>query len=272
MRLNRDKPIDKIELRYVIIHSLSTLEIRLKEVFGEVALDSYDIQNIEGIFQVDVVSATRADQELSRVEIQVLDMPYQSIMDFEDVIISDGSILEVCKTYDSFTIQENSEFLAELYGIEMKIREIYTVLARLQGVHLENSKARLYKNYRQEEETFRKRLINEFFFISFSGYKDVDRRKDANLTDLVESLRQAERIEDISNAALELSHPTLHLEERFNELSRVPEAIGRLENLRNNIAHHRYVSENDVENFERALSIVDDVHNAFLDRLGSGEI
>jgi len=119
---------------------------------------------------------------------------------------------------------------------------------------------------------FKKRLMNEFYFIQFSDYKNIDKRKDTRLEDLLNSLRDVTTIRDIRNIIIEISHPTLHLEERFNELSRIPEAIGRLENFRNNIAHNRYVSGNDIENFKMAKTIINDVYCNLLTKLRDSEI
>lgn len=273
MEVNSTIPTDEIKLRYVIVHQIGNLEATLKEAFGDVALTSYNIEDPTDIFQLDIVSTNKnAEEKLTIAEIHVFSMPHDFVEEFEDTVLGVDGVLEVCKTYDSFRIEENREFLKELYGIEMKIREIYTILTCLQNMGLENSRVRLLKEYLDNVEDYKKRLMNEFFFIEFSDYKNVDSRKDAKLEDLLNLLRQVTGVEDIRNFIIELSHPTLHLEERFNELSRIPEVIGRLENFRNNIAHNRYVSRNDVENFKKARSIIDNVHDVFLTKLKDREI
>jgi hypothetical protein len=272
MKIDYATSVNEIKLRYVIVHSANNLGIKLKETFKDVALNSYNIEDITGIFQVNIISTNQNDgNKLSIINIEVFNMPYNSIEELEEGILSIDGIIKLCKTYDSFKIDENQEFLKELYNIEMKIREIYTVLACLQKTDLKSSRVRLPKKY-EDMEAFKKRLMNELFFIEFSDYKNVDRRKDARLEDLLDSLRHITSIGDIANATIELTHPTLHLEERFNELSRIPEAIGRLESFRNNIAHNRYLQTNDVGNFETAKSIIDHVYNSFLNHLKDGKI
>lgn len=265
-------PIDEIELRYIIIHSDENLKKRLEKIFGHIASTSYNTEDITSNFQLNTISKKLENSSvLSIAEIRVLDMPYESIREFEESILDVGAISEVCKTYDSSKLEENQEFLAELYNIEMKIREIYTLISRLQGANLKHSRVKLTRDYQNGEDVLERRLINEFFFVTFSDYKNVDRRKETKLENLLDSLREVERVKDIRNAMVELSHPTLHLAEGFNELSRIPEAIGRLEKFRNNIAHNRYNTETDIENFKKAKSIVDDVHNSFITRLKGEE-
>lgn len=272
MKIEYMASIGEINLRYVLIHSINNLDESLNHIFKDLAYLSYDIKDISNFFYSDIISINHNNMLLSVVEIQVFNMPYSSVKEFEDALSDVDEILDLCKTYDSFKVEENREYFMELYNIEMKIREVYTVLARLQGANLKNSRVKLLNKYQDNEENFKKRLMNEFFFIGFSDYKNVDKRKDTKLEELLDALSQVERLKDISNVVIELSHSTLRLEERFNELSQVPKAIGKLENFRNNIAHNRYISKNDIENFKKAKDIIDDVHSEFLTKSKSGEI
>lgn len=273
MKLDYATPSEEVRLRYVIAHRTPNLEPVLSGIFAEVALTSYGTKDIADNFQIEVTSVSRQSAgKLSLVEIRVFSMPYDSVRQFEDSVLDVDEISEICKTYDSLRLEENREFLAELYDIEMKIREIYTILARLQGVNVKNSRVRLLKDYQDREDVFKRRAMNEFFFIEFSDYKNVDTKKDAKLDDLLEALRYVKRLKDIPDIIDELSHSSLRLEERFNELARVPEAIGRLEDFRNCIAHNRFTSENDIENFEKAKGIINDVYNNFIDKLKNKQI
>lgn len=273
MKADYTTPMEEIELRYVIVHSTGDLRRVLEETFRDVALNSYNIGDITGIFRLDIISTNQnGGRKLSIAEIQVLDMPYRSVAEFEDMLFDAEEVFEVCKTHDSFKITENRDFLTELYSIEMKIREIYTVLARLQGVNLKSSRVRLLKTYQDDEQVPKKRLMNEFFYIEFSDYRNVDRRKETKLENILDVLRRVRRVKDISDAVIELSHPTLRLEERFNELSRIPEAIGRLEDFRNGIAHNRYLVEPEIENFEKAKNIIDEVYGVFIQKFKNGEL
>jgi len=266
-------PIEEIRLRYVVTHSAIDLEKTLNEIFRDVASTSYNKEDITDIFHLQVINSRKNnDTKLTLLEIKVLNMPYSSIKEFEDRILDEHDIREICKTFDSCKLDENCQFLKELYETEMKIREIYTTIARMQHLNLKNSKVKLLKEYQENEASVKARLMNEFFFIEFSDYKNIDSRRDAKLEDLLDAMRDVRKIDDIGKIVTELSHPKLHLEELFNELSRVPEAIGRLESFRNCIAHNRFISENDVENFRRAKSIVDEIYNRFVSQLSAGEI
>jgi hypothetical protein len=262
----------------VIFHSLESLKEKLREIFREIAFISYDFSGQEGIFEsifkLDVVTQKKgSNYNISIVDIRVNQMPYRAIIDFEKHVVDEEDILEFYKTNDSFKVEENATFLKELCAVEMKVREIYTVLSRLQEISLQNSRARTCKDYQKnDEENTKARLINEYFFLEFSDYKNVDKRKEPSLADLLTALKQCREAGDISRIATELSHSTLHLEERFNELSNIPEAIGRVENFRNIIAHNRYLKEDDIEKFRTAQSIIETIHSNFVKKLQNGTV
>lgn len=271
--INHTSLIDDIKLRYAIIHTSEDIEQVLNDTFEDISLNLYDIEGITDIVQLDVINdGNNNGNKISIVNINILGMPYSFIIDFEKVILDINDILEACKTYDSYRLEQNREYLKELYDIEMKIREIYTVLKWLQNTDLKYSKIKLLKKYKNNVEDYKKRLMNEFYFIGFSDYKNIDKRKDINLRDFLNSLKNITEIKDIRNIVNEILHPTLFLEERFNELSRIPEAIGRLENFRNNIAHNRYISVNDIVNFNGAKTIINDVYSTFLTKIKDREI
>lgn len=271
--MDYERPTPDIRLRYVIVHSFTDLKKRLKKIFSAVVYASYDVQDIKGIFEIDTMSQDQdTNRKLSIVDIRIIGMPYQSVIDFEHDLTNENGFSEVCKTKDSFKTEENEVFLGELYEVEMKVREIYTVLVRLQNVSLRNSRARVMTDFSNSNHNTRKRLVNEFFFIEFSDYKNVDKRKDAGIADLLAALKDSKNPKDISMVAEELSHSTLHLEERFNELARIPEAIGRVENFRNIIAHNRHLGETDIGNFRIAKSIIEEVHAIFMGRFRTRKI
>lgn len=265
--------LDEMNLRYIIVHQINNLDEIIKEAFKDVVFTLYQIEDITNIFQLDIIYISQNNsRKLGIVEIRVFNMPYDPIREFENAILDVDDILEVCKTYDSYKLNENQEFLVALFNIEMKIREIYTVLARLGSINLKNSRMRLLKDYQDKEEDFKKRLMNELFFIEFSDYKNLDYKKKLSFTDLIDIHREVDNINYLLPKIHELLNPAMGLEERFNKLSRIPEAIGRLESLRNTIAHNRYLLFEDIENFRKAKDIIDEVYYAYIEKIKNNEL
>lgn len=271
MSQDYEKPLF-IELRYVIIHSLDNIKSTISEILSIISSESYNKNNISEFIQLSIISCDNETEKVSVANLEIMDMPYQFIEEFEDTLIGTNKIINICKMYDSIKIEENRSFLVELYNLEMKIREIYTILTRLQSANLKDSIIKPQSEYNGKEEKFNRRLMNEFFFIEFSAYKEIDKRKTTKMEDLLFALGKVKKVEDINTLVTELSYPTLHLEERFNKLSRIPEAIGRLGTFRNNIAHCRYINKDDIENLKKAKEIIDEVYNEFIMKIEKGEL
>ena len=145
----------------------------------------------------------------------------------------------------------------------MKIREIFTVLTRLQDVKLIDYEIAIRKEYTEKKEIFNRQLMNEFFFMEFSSYKNINKKRKPGFNAFLEVIRDIESLEELKLLTNKLFNLSLELDERFNEATRIPEAIGRLEGFRNDIAHNRYLSSKSIENFLKAKEIIDDVYDIF---------
>jgi len=56
------------------------------------------------------------------------------------------------------------------------------------------------------------------------------------------------------------------------ELGRISEAVGRLEEFRNTIAHNRHLSKGAIENFRKAKEIVEEVYEPYIEKFRVGNI
>ena len=191
---------------------------------------------------------------------------------FEEYLNDEDDIKTCVKVYDSYKLKENQHFLSELYEMEMKIREIFSIIMYLQNAKFEWSKATLKKDFKTNPEAQRKKMMNEFFFIEFSDYKNVDNKEEIKFADLLEILKNVDDSTDLLPQIQDLTKPTLGLKERFEEISRIPEAIGRLESFRNAIAHNRYLSLKDIENFNKAKEIIQQVYDVYVEKFKNNEL
>jgi hypothetical protein len=271
MKFDYNRVIDEINIRYLAIHSNDDIEKQFESCFEDLS-EVFNVEDISSILQVDVTSK-KQDNLFSIIYIQVLNMPYSYIKAFEDNLVAYlNNDLEVYKTHDSFKLAENQDCLSELYELEMKIREIYIILSSSEKISLENSQVNSLKEYKSNEDTFKKLLMHELFFIGFKDYINVNKRKSPKFDDLLNVLANVEKIEDVSEFVNELSYPSLLLEERFGELSSIPAAIGRLEKVRNSIAHNRFLSKNDISQFNKAKNDIDYIYELFVNKFKKGEL
>jgi|GEM_PF-5903808 len=270
--MNSDNEMREIILRYILLHKKSDIKNKidnlLKEVFELEEID--DIGSIRSL-EIDTIG-TNSGIFLSRLNLTLYDTNYSIVTQFEEYLNDEDDIKTSIKVYDSWKLEENQRFLVELYEMEMKIREIFSVVMYLQNAKFEWSKVAVKKDFKINSEIYRKKMMNEFFFIEFSDYKNVDDKKEIKFTDLLDILKNINNINDLLPQIQDLIQPTLGLKERFEEISRIPEAIGRLESFRNAIAHNRYLSSRDIENFEKAKGIIQEVYNVYVEKFKNKEL
>ena len=264
---------NEIILRYILLHESDDIRSKIDELLKE-ALELEDINLLDSSRNLEL-DTVKTDNGifLSRVNLILFDIDYlRLIIRFEEYLNDEDEIKTCVKVYDSYKLKENQHFLLELYEMEMKIREIFSVIMYLQKAKFEWSKAKLKKDFKTNPDAYRKKMMNELFFIEFSDYKNIDRKKEIKFTDLLKILKTIDDITNLLPQIQDLAKPTLGLKERFEEISRIPEAIGRLESFRNAIAHNRYLSIEDIENFNKAKEIIQEVYNVYIEKFKSGEI
>lgn len=276
--INGSDEDQRIEVRYVVLHGMdpsgfkSTWEGILRESL------QYSISNLtysEDLseflkIQMDTIEVP-SKKFLSRVSMLLSpDITSDTIPRFEKNILSMDHIYSIVKVFDSYKLKENKRFLEHLFEIEMKVREIYTILLYyLDKNIIEESEVKIVKEFRNNSEEYRRRLMNELFFIEFSDYKKVDRKRETKIKDILQALQNVNTCRDLHSAMLELNKSTLGLTGKFPRLLDLEKIIGRLEKSRNNIAHNRYLSEKDIENLKKASGMIDDIYNELLDHIFS---
>ena len=272
--MNNDNMEREIILRYILLHENNNIRNKIDELLKEIfeVKDINDLNNNISSLEINTVE-TNDRLFLSRLNLALYNIDYSNIIpQFEEYLNDEDDIKISVKVYDSYKLEENQRFLVELYAMEMKIREIFSVVMYLQNVRFELSKVTVKKDFKSNPKIHRKKMMNEFFFIEFSDYKNVDDKKEIKFTDLLDILKNIDDINDLLPQIQDLVQPTLGLKERFEEISRIPEAIGRLESFRNAIAHNRYLSLKDIENFEKAKGIIQEVYNVYVEKFKNKEL
>ncbi|MCD6155115.1 MAG: hypothetical protein J7J22_05055, partial [Candidatus Verstraetearchaeota archaeon] len=175
-------------------------------------------------------------------------------------------------------LKQNQEFLGDLYQIEMKIREMFSVAMYKLGLFtLFPSEATPFEIKSLQE--LKNVLANDLFFINFADYKKVNKRRTEEKYKIHrdELLREIEFIREFGNlhkleSLLDSSNNKIGIYELMPELGRISEAVGRLEEFRNTIAHNRHLSEEVIENFRKAKEIVEEVYESYIEKFGEESI
>ena len=264
---------NEIILRYIFLHECDEIGSKIDDLLKE-ALELEDINLLDNHRNLEL-DTIKTDNGifLSRVNLILFDIDYSRvIIRFEEYLTDEDNIKMCVKMYDSHKLKENQRFLLELYEMEMKVREIFSVIMYLQKAKFEWSKAKLKKDFKTNPDAYRKKMMNEFFFIEFSDYKNIDCKKEIKFADLLEILKNINDITNLLPQIQDLAKPTLGLKERFEEISRIPKAIGCLESFRNAIAHNRYLSPKDIENFNKAKEIIQEVYDVYVEKFKNKQL
>lgn len=174
--IEKEVTIEPLILKYVIIHQNNVLDEYVNSTLKNLyETSSIEIKDISELFATEIITIEKnEDTKISMIEIELFNFNDEIVNGFQKAIINNEDFIEVCKTYDSHRLKENQKYLEELHKIEMKIREIFTILTRLQGVRINDYEIIIRKDYTENKEFFMQQLMNEFFFIEFSSYKNIN--------------------------------------------------------------------------------------------------
>ena len=272
----------QIEFRYIFIHTFKSLENILDEILKEI-FEVEDIQylNNKRIFNTIYTMDCEDNTFISRVEI-ILFITYdeylQIVPEFEDRLRDEEHIRVLIKVYDSYKLKQNQEFLGDLYQIEMKIREMFSVVMYKLGLStLFPSGATPFEVKSLQE--LKDALANDLFFINFADYKNVNKRRteDKYKIHRDELLKEIEFIREFGDlhklgSFLDSSNKEIGIYDLMPELGRISDAVGRLEEFRNTIAHNRHLSKGAIENFRKAKEIVEEVYKLYTEKFRVGNI
>ena len=111
---------------------------------------------------------------------------------------------------------------------------------------------------------------NEFFFLMFSSYIQINERKDTNLERVVECIGQAKDFEGLKRMIIN-KEPIIETE-YSNFLKEVKKFINRIESLRNCVAHNRPIPDKIRGEYETDKELLLEEINKFRKKLANGEV
>lgn len=201
----------------------------------------------------------------------------------EDLSQAD-EILHLFKYYDSSLRDLIRYYAAELFDLEMRLREVLSLIFidRYPGspydlfhetdVKLQNlAKNQWQKNKGKKESDLKEKHENEFFHVLFSDYAKCATLRELKERELFPYLQDAENFESFRKLILTRG---IHHEKNKDFLVSLQGLMESLEEVRNCIAHNRTPTDEMINSFDRAKEIIqskiDDLWT-FWDFVGSYE-
>jgi len=174
-------------------------------------------------------------------------------------------IQHLLKFKDPYLKMRNSKYADEIFDIEMKLREVLSLIFMdtygdnfynlLKDVSVKPTEDKL------QPEQMQTHLENEFFYLLFSHYPNLNIRKQPNTPkDLIHLIGQADGYEVFKQMLI--SKPIKN-EQYAGFLASLQTRVDPIEKLRNCVAHNRTVPQRVIEDYETAkeplLKSIDDM-------------
>lgn len=165
----------------------------------------------------------------------------------------DEGIVHVVKLHDPVLYRENAQYAAEIFEIEMKLREAFTfIFADTIGDDFYKliSENINFMGDAPQESQMQARRENEFFYLTFKQYRDLNKKKQIkNAEQILNLIGQASDFRSLQEL---LSKTPISKEEYRDFLARLDDVLDSIENVRNCVAHNRTIAKKDKENYPRA--------------------
>lgn len=162
----------------------------------------------------------------------------------------------------------------EIFEIEMKLREVLSLI--FVDTYGENFYA-LLKEVRveptgkeaPEESQMQAQCENQFFFLVFSDYININVRKQFNLNRIIEYMGQAEDFEGLKQM---ITTNPITKERYVDFLESLKQRVDPIEKLRNCVAHNRSISQKIIDDYEMAKDLLLEEIKDFLEEQENSEV
>ncbi len=178
---------------------------------------------------------------------------------------TENGILHVLKLNDPYLKMRNSVYASELFEIEMKLREaISLIFLDTYGSDFYNLLSDVLvkpTDSNLQAEQMQAHWENEFFFLLFSDYINLNERKLPNNTrGMIQLIGKAD---DFESFKLLLTSKPIYNEQYADFLASLKTHVDPIEKLRNCVAHNRTIPQRVIDDYETAkqflLKSIDDL-------------
>jgi hypothetical protein len=187
--------------------------------------------------------------------------------------LQNNSDIDLVIKYNDESMQiEYQKYAKEIFELEMELREVisfifldtykndYYNLLKEMIVSIQN----LDKKNKPDKYYFKAHFENEFFFLLFSDYININSLKELNHSGLNNLIRDSDSFEDLKRKMQSRGI----LKEKYQDfIAGIKQDLNPIEKLRNCIAHNRSISERNnyrmIVDYDKAKKALEDLINNF---------
>lgn len=243
----------------------------LRELLGEVLTESYEEvteEELENMVRLNLLRAAPDAQDeqgqtvnrsLCAFDIELSDEtpePQLVLKGFTTALADTFGVEHVLKFYDDNLLNENLEYMRQLFSLEMRLRKTLSL------IYLSNYADDLYNLLRDETEGIQggkgkhqagnMELLreNEFFHLNLSQYIKLNKRK--NLKDVDGLLSLIQKADSFEQLREDINREPVADSDDRDLLASLKQRMDPVEKLRNCVAHNRTASEDLTQSYKIA--------------------
>lgn len=195
--------------------------------------------------------------------------PQSVVNDFAGALSDTEGIEHLLKFYDELLLEQNLEYMRELFSIEMNLRKILSLIYLSAGQKSfydllcdDVVGARGKDDNKPTPEQMRKACENEFFHLLFSDYPKLNQRRPlSQVANIINLLLNADSFEYIK---CELTRTPVETESDKDFIVSLKSLLDPVEKLRNSVAHNRTSGERIVQSYTEAKARLENECNSYL--------
>ena len=179
-------------------------------------------------------------------------------------------IKHIIKFYDYYVSQTYAIYYKEIYELENKLREVLSYIFNVSYPDdlyetLKSHEISINKNYKGiSRNDIEKNFENEFFYLDFSGYQDINQIKEVKQLDLLEYIKKAVSFDTLQK---ELNKLGVKKEYFVDFIESIKEILNPIDTMRNHIMHSRKSSPKIIGSYEKAKEELSEKINNFWENL-----
>ncbi|MDR3570599.1 MAG: hypothetical protein P4L81_00140 [Candidatus Pacebacteria bacterium] len=189
------------------------------------------------------------------------------VSDFASALSETHPIVCVFKFEDPLLRERIANWAAEIFDIEMKLRRVLSLIYL--DVHQDRDPLNLLVDERAKPTTkdspkpdqMRAAAENQFFYLTFGQYINLNQRADINLNTLLGILQT---ITDFETFRAEITRTPVPNEDDAILIAGLKERMDAIEKMRNCVAHNRRPTKAVIENYENVRPLVEKLLDEYL--------
>jgi len=181
---------------------------------------------------------------------------------------AEDGIVHIVKFFDGELYDENARYAREIFNIEMKLREVFSI------IFIETFEEDFYNllksvNVKPMEtpqvSQMQARFENEFFYLTFSQYRNLNEKKPVgNIESIIRLISQAADFQAFQDY---LAHSPIEKEEYADFILSLKASLEPIETVRNCVMHNRVISEREKSIYAQAKENLNNLIEEFLTSL-----